>query len=48
MIKRVAIMEHRVQNPPLNRLQSVAGIRQRAFLNNVFGVTAKPLAHDLL
>ncbi len=47
MIPCIAVMIHRIQDPPLDRLQAITGIRQSSFLNNILCISAKPLAHDI-
>ena len=47
MVPGIAIVIHRKQNAPLHRLETVAGIRKRTLLNDVFGVAAEPVPHDV-
>ncbi|MNW46383.1 hypothetical protein D3C74_236760 [compost metagenome] len=47
LVRRIAGIVHRVQNPPLHRLQPVANIGNRPVLNNVFGIPAKAVAYNL-
>ena len=48
LVMSIAILIHGIKNTTLNGFQTVTNVRKRTLLNNVFGVTAKPLAHDLL
>ena len=47
MVPGVSIVIHRIENTALHRFQSVTGIRQCTFLNNIFGIPAEPVAHDI-
>ena len=40
-------MIHGIEDTPLDRFETVTGIRQRAFLNNVFRITAEAGSHDV-
>ena len=47
-VKGVAVLVHGIKNTALNRLQTIANVRQGPLLNDVFGVATKALSHDVL
>jgi len=48
LVMGIAVLIHRIKDPPLNRFQAIPNIRKSPFLNNVFGVATKALSHDVL
>ena len=47
MIMCISIMIHRIQNSSLYRFQTISCIRQSSFLNDVFGISAESLPHEI-